>query len=494
MFIVYFEANIVYAIFQDLSKESRDISKYILEKLEDKNVPIFLHKRIKDFFTDNVQLGDNFKRQKEYISTLRTYIDSVDNKTHKNVYYLHLHIIPKDLKLIHNKTDNDKTIIDKVDELSLKIFTLYDSSESKKDTKLKTLKKIDGKTFLDLELSFYLQELNKLHNCLLTYKRSLKDKVICSDKDVGIMIDSLNNIENNPLKRYQFVTVPHQRDLIIFVYSLVIFLEKERIDYFVYNDLYKNLKNTISKINNYLLKISTSRHIKKEKVTFSSLQTFFNRYKNSKEIQKNKLIYNILESIFHNQLKEGVFISKSIDMTKMFEKIVENALKKEHSSNLFIGNETKKIITGVDPYKKHLNNINHLLETGNANKAKVMQYPDFLIRESLKEPFPNQNIYHILDAKYKLGKKLLLDRTMFWQVLIYSKLFNKDIENQNLIKKIIVYAKESSINLDDISNIKINDSESIDINKCDWYNNELVFNSQIGFIGMKTLSQLPDIE
>lgn len=491
MFLVHFEASTVYAVFQDLSKESRDISKYILEKLEDKNVPISLHKRIKDFFADNVQLGNNFKRQKDYISTLRAYIDSVDNETHKNVYYLHLHIIPKDVNLIYNKSDSDKTIIEKVDELSLKIFTLYDSLESKKDTKLKTLKKIDGKTFLDLELSFYLQELNKLHDHLLTYKRSLKDKVICSDKEVGIMIDSLNNVEHNPLKQYQFVKVAHQRDLITFVYSLVIFLEKERIDYFTDNDLYKNLKNTISKINNYLLKISTSSHIKKEKITFASLQKFFNRYKNSKEIQKNKLIYNILESIFHNQLREGVFISKSIDMTKMFEKVVENALKKEHSNRLFVGNETKKIITGEDPYKKHLNNINHLLEMGKANKAKVKQYPDFLIRESFGEPSLNQSIYHIIDAKYKLGKKLLLDRTIFWQVLIYSKLFNKDIENQALIKKIIIYAKESFINLNDISNIKINDTGVIDIDKCDWYSSEVIFDSQIGFIGMKTLNQVP---
>lgn len=483
MFLVHFEANTIYAVFQDLSEESKDIRKYILEKLQDKNVPISLHKRIKDFFIDNVELSSNFKRQKDYISTLRTYIDSVDSETHKNVYYLCLYIIPKDVNLTYNQVYSDKTIIEKVDILSLKIFTLYDSLERKKDIKLKALKKIDGKTFLDLELSFYLKELNKLHDYLLTYKRSLKDKVICSDKDVGIMIDSLNNIEDNPLKRYQFVKVAHQQDLITFVYSLVTFLEKERIDYFKENDLYKNLKNTISKINNYLLKISTSSHFKKEKITFASLQLFFNRYRNSKEIQKNKLIYNILESIFHNQLKEGVFISKSIDMTKMFEKVVEDALKSKYDDNLFIGEEPTRIIGEKPTEVDELNKINKLLKSKNEDekldKEYIGQFPDFLIKD--------ENVYHIVDAKYKLKDYLLKDRSMFWQVLIYSKLFNKKIEDQNLIKKIIVFAERSDINLDDVDKIAINSSGAIDIEKCNWYYDEMAFDSQIGFIGMKTL-------
>ena len=484
MFLTYFEDNTVYAIYQDLSDESKDISKHILEELQKLDVPISLHERIKNFFTDNKVLESNFSRQKAYISSLTTYIDVVNGKHHKNVYYLNLHILPKDIDLTYNKVYNAKTIIDKVDQLSLKIFTLYNDLQKKKDEKLKTLKNTTGKTFLDLELSFYLRELNRLHDYLLTYKRSLKDKIICSDKNVGIMIDSLNDLENNPLKQYQFVKVSHQKELITFVYSLVSFLEEERVNRFKENYLYKKLKNIISKINNYLLKISTSSHIKKEKVSFDSLQLFFNRYKNSKEVIKNPLIYNILELIFQNQLREGVFISKSIDMTKMFEQVIEDALDKKYGDHLFIGDETNKVITGkIEKDVKELNEINHLLESklndGELDKEHVSQFPDFLIKDS--------GIYHIIDAKYKLKNYLIKDRSMFWQVLIYSKLFNKCIINQNSIKKIIVFAKKSEIHLDNVEQIAINSLEAIDIDKCDWEYDELAFDSKIGFIGMRTL-------
>ena len=227
----------------------------------------------------------------------------------------------------------------------------------------------------------------------------------------------------------------------------------------------------------YLLKISTSRHIKKEVITFKTLQKFFNRYKSSKEVQKNKLIYNILELIFSNQLKEGAFISKSIDMTKMFEKVVENSLQNTYHDNLFIGKEPDRI-DGLEPFKSHLNKINYLLQ--NDKTLLVGQFPDFLIRD-------DSDIYHIVDAKYKLKDYLLKDRTMFWQVLVYSKLFNQSIEDHNSIKKIIIFAKHSNINLDHADKIAINSTESIQIEKCDWYYDEMVFGSKIGFLGVRTL-------
>ena len=292
-----------------------------------------------------------------------------------------------------------------------------------------------------------------------------------------MLVDSLNELEDDPLKRYQFVKVAHQQDLIIFVYSLLNFLEEERINYFKKHPLYSKLKNVLSKVNNYLLKISTSRHIKKEVITFKTLQKFFNRYKSSKEVQKNKLIYNILELIFSNQLKEGAFISKSIDMTKMFEKVVENSLQNTYHDNLFIGKEPDRI-DGLEPFKSHLNKINYLLQ--NDKTLLVGQFPDFLIRD-------DSDIYHIVDAKYKLKDYLLKDRTMFWQVLVYSKLFNQSIEDHNSIKKIIIFAKHSNINLDHADKIAINSTESIQIEKCDWYYDEMVFGSKIGFLGVRTL-------
>jgi len=486
MFEVYYESNTVYAVFQDLGSESgKDINKHISKKLQDYGVPRSIHKKIKNFFSDNKVLESNFSRQKAYISKLETYIDIVSDKHHKNTYRLNLYVLPKDINISYNKTEDIKIIMRKVEKLSFRIFTLYDSLQPKSDEKLKLLKTFKGQTFLDLELEFYLQELNKLHDHLMTYSRSLKNKVICSDKDVGILIDDLNQLEGNLLKRYQFVKVPHQKDLITFVYSLITFLEHERINYFQDSSSYIKLKNIISRINNYLLKISTSTHIKIEPITFKSLSKFFNRYKNSKEIQKNLLIYNILESIFHNQLKEGIFISKSIDMTKMFEQVVENSLSVKYEDNLFIGEEPKRITGKIDKDVEYLNSNNHLLESKSEDKKldkeHVGQFPDFLIKES--------DVYHIIDAKYKLKDYLIKDRTMFWQVLIYSKLFNKDITNQNTIKKIIVFAEKSEIDLNKVDQIAINSEGAIDIEQCDWEYDEKAFDSKIGFIGMRTLNQ-----
>mgnify|MGYP000886359406 CR=1 FL=1 len=169
-------------------------------------------------------------------------------------------------------------------------------------------------------------------------------------------------------------------------------------------------------------------------------------------------------------------------MTKMFEKVVENSLQETYHDNLFIGKEPDRI-NGLEPFKSHLNKINYLLENQNDKTPLVEQFPDFLIRDE-------SDIYHIVDAKYKLKDYLLKDRAMFWQVLVYSKLFNQRVENHDLIKKIIILAEYSDIKLDNADKITINSTEAIQIEKCDWYYDEMVFGSKIGFIGMKTLSQL----
>jgi len=163
----------------------------------------------------------------------------------------------------------------------------------------------------------------------------------------------------------------------------------------------------------------------------------------------------------------------------MFEKVVENALINTYDKHLYIGDESKKRITGEESYSQHLNRINYLLKDKD-DDSMVKQYPDFLVRD-------NSGIYHILDAKYKLKKDLYKDRAMFWQVLVYSKLFNQSITNQNRIKKIIVFAEHSEIDLDHIDNIAMNSTEAIQIENCDWYYNEMLFGSEIGFIGLKTL-------
>jgi len=480
MFLVHVEDNTIYVVFQDLTEESRDISAFISRELNcHKNIPLSLHNRIKSFFNENTKLNSNLERQKDYVSTLKIYIDIATEKQSKKVYYLNLFVLPKEIKITKNYEKCQcisKENIEKIERLSLRIFQLYNTQIEKKDIEFKSLKEFKGKSFLELELSFYEKELYRLHDHLLNYNRSLKDKVICSDKTVGIPLMDLNQLEGNPLKRYQLVKVAHQNDLIVFIYSLIIFLYEQRINNFKDEKLYKKLKTITEKIYNSLKKIATSRNLKYQTIKPSELKQFFARYKNSPEIQKNRRIYEILENIFSNQLKDGVFLSKSIDMTKMFETIIEKRLSKQYGKRLFVGDESSKRIKGDELYGPKLNKINFILE-GNKNK----QYPDYLILSGGR--------YHVLDAKYKLESTLMKDSNAFRQILIYARLFNKefttDLNNMKKIRKVILYAEKTVIDLDDFDVEKMNlDESEIDILRPTKIFIENVFDSDIYLTGI----------
>ena len=476
MLLVHVEGNNIYVIFQDLSEESRDIAAAISRKLNEKReVPPSLHNRIRDFFRDNIALSDNLTRQKAYVSTLRTYIDIVTEKRGKSVYYLNLYILPKDIRL--QNVSEDMVTIKKIEQLSLRIFQLYNSHVEKKDIEFQALKAFKGESFLDLELAFYLNELQRLHDHLLNYTRTLHDKIICSDKRVGIPVESLNLVEGNPLKRYQFVKVAHQSDLILFVYSLIHFLQQERISRFKEHELYAKLQTITSRIYNFLHKISTTRHLRYEQISTKTLERFFIRFQNSPEIRKNRRIFEILQNIFANQLKDGVFLSKSIDMTKMFEKVVAKRLSETYGDTLFRGEESEGKIRGKEPEATQLNEINFLLQKG--DKPLIRQYPDYLIKAGA--------IYHVVDAKYKLFDALMKDRAAFWQILIYAKLFNKGLIDQKQIHKIIIYAEKSKIDLTkfDSSHLEI-DLQRIDINASSMCLKENVFDTDIKLIGIQT--------
>ena len=474
MFLVHFEGNNIYVIFQDLSEESRDIAAAISRKLnEKKDMPPSLHNRIRDFFRDNAALSDNLARQKAYVSTLRTYIDIVSQKHAKTVYYLNLYILPKDIVL--QNASEDKESIEKIEKLSLRIFQLYNEQVEKKDIEFQALKAFKGKSFLDLELTFYLNELQRLHDHLLNYTRTLHDKIICSDKSVGIPVESLNQVEGNPLKRYQFVKVAHQSDLIVFVYSLIRFLQQERISTFKDHRLYPKLQAITSRIYNFLHKISTTRHLRYQQLSTGNLERFFSRFQNSPEIQKNRRIFEILKNIFANQLKDGVFLSKSINMTKMFEKMVAKRLSATYGDALYRGEESEGKIRGKEPDAKQLYEINFLLKEG--DKPLIRQYPDYLIKE--------EDVYHVVDAKYKLYDSLMKDRSAFWQILIYAKLFNKSVTDLEKINKVVLFAEKSNIDLnDDLGSLEI-DLKEIDIDRYSKSLNENVFDTEVRLISVK---------
>jgi len=455
MFLVEIEKQNIYLAFSDLTKH---LNESIKRELFNKNIDKKVVDKIIEFIKNN-SIDDNFKRQKNYVSNLTTYIDIMEDK-----YNLSVFILPKDIELINSKLSKIETF-KKIEKLSINIFKLYNRDIESKDIQFKGLKEFEGETFLELEAIFYKKELNRLYNYLLNYKRNLKDKIVCSDKKIGVEIEELNRLESNPLKNYQFVKIAHQEDLIIFIYSLIEFLKDKRLKIFENLSEYKEIKKIINKIYNFLRKISSSRHLKRDKITLDNLQNYFIKYKNLKEIQKNLIIYEIAKNIFNNQLKEGVFFLKKIDLTKMFEAIIYKKLS-GYGDNLYVGDENKKSIFNKE--NKKLDIKNNLLEDKN---NPIYQYPDYLIKEN--------NIFHIIDAKYKLKDNIFKNRDIFWQILIYSRLFNKNIDLQK-VKKIIIYAKKSKINIDKIENIDIN-SEKIDINKKEKFEiyNENVFDSKI---------------
>jgi len=415
MFVHFIENRNIYIAFSDLTKK-------IFEKIDKLKLDKSIKESIKDFIVKN-SLDDNLFRQKNYVNSLSTYIESIKN------YNLFIYIVPKEIELKNAK--NDKKTIKQIEKLTIQVFKLYASLVESKNIKYTKLKEYKGDSFLELELLFYVQQLNLLYNHLLNYKKNHKNIIICSDKIVGLKIDSLTTLEDNPLKNYQFIKQSHQKELVIFLYSLIKFFKETRVDIFKNEDKYRLLKNSINKIVNFLQKISDTKVITKEKIKKESLKAFFSKNKNKKELQQNKFIFDIAQKIFLNQLNDGVFFTQKIDLTRMFEIVVQKRLE-HYGDKLYIGDESKHKILGKD--SKNLNETNHLLDY----KYKIKQYPDFLIKDG--------DFYHILDAKYKLYKNLFKSRDIFWQILIYAKLFNK---NKNLlnIAKIIIYTNKLQLDV-----------------------------------------------
>jgi len=218
-----------------------------------------------------------------------------------------------------------------------------------------------------------------------------------------------------------------------------------------------------------------------ERVSKDNLSKYLQQYKNKKEIKDNRKIYEIITLIFYTQLNNDVQFFISMNLPKIFEQLVEKKLS-NYNDNLFIGDESNKSIVTSDKVKdESLNSINYLLKDA---PKKIKQYPDFLIRDNREE----NEIYHVIDAKYKLEKNILNEQDIR-QLLTYAILFNKEfsqnLRNQKEIKKIIIYAAKSNIDLAKIDDLKLN------INPLDIYNytnsyEENLFNSIIGFISIST--------
>ena len=482
MIIAHKRDNHLYLSFQDFKDKEKDIYSAI------KIFSIKSQKIIKDFLVLNF-FSDSLKRQNNYINAVSTYIDDIYDV--ETPYVFHLYILPKDLEITNMHNYKDDELVEKVEFLLVKLFKLFSQLLDTSERDIELFNNYNGDSFLQLEANFYIKKLDKIYSYLLNYKSNHKKTIICSDKKIGIEIDDLNFMEDNPLKNYQFIKKPYQKDLIIFIYSLVDFLKENRMKVFKdkYTSEYNKLINLVNRINNLLLKISSYKNIMNENIKKENLKKYFAKYKNTKEIKQNKQLYKIVKSIFYTQLENDIQFFTSINLTKVFEKIVEIKLS-NYNERLYIGDESSHRITSKNGHNTtHLNNINYLLNETKSPK----QYPDFLI----KDPFYAPSIYHIIDAKYKLIDSKKYDFNDIRQVLVYSVLFNKKysqkLENQKNIKKLIIFAKYSNIDLKDIDTINI-DTKKINILSCDSDCNtfiENLFDSEFKYIGINTITVVP---
>lgn len=474
MLLTHIRDNHLYLVFQDFEDKIEDIYKAI------KEFPYKASLEIKEILKENF-FADTLQRQMDYVNSISTYIDDISDEGKQ--YFFHLYILPKDINIDYNITDNDE-LISKIESLSFKLFQLY-TQLNIAERNIQLFEQNKGNNFLQLEANFYINKLDKLYSYLLNYKAHSKNKVICSDKRIGIEIDEINRLENNPLKKYQFIKVAYQKELIRFVYTTISFLKKYRIEIFrgKAKEEYRILIKLINKINNLLLKISSHKSMIDENVSKETLAKYLLQYKNKTEIKDNVRIYETITSMFYTQLNSDVQFFMSMDLPKIFEQLVEKKLR-NYSSDLFIGDESSKsIVTSAKVKDETLNSINFLLKSG----AKIKQYPDFLIKDNMDE----QEIYHVIDAKYKLEKNILNEQDIR-QVLTYAILFNKEYSaqliNQKNIKKFIIYAKSSNVDLGNIENICLN------VNEINIYNNndflvyeDNLFDSEIVFLGVNLL-------
>jgi len=476
MLLTHIQDNHLYLVFQDFEDKIEDIYKAV------KNFPYKASIEIKEILKENF-FTDTLQQQQNYVNSISTYIDDVSDDGKQ--YFFHLYILPKDINIIYNIRDKDE-LIDKIESLSFKLFQLYSPLDTRsRDVKLFEHNK--GKNFLQLEANFYINKLDKLYSYLLNYKAHSKNKVICSDKYIGVEIDELNRLESNPIKNYQFIKVAYQKDLIRFVYTTVLFLKRYRIAIFnsKSHDEYRILLKLINKINNLLLKISSHQNMVDERVSKENLFKYLRQYKNKKEIKENRSIYEIITSIFYTQLNNNVQFFMSINLPKIFEQLVEKKLA-HYGDSLFIGDESNRKIVNHQKIKDEaLSGINFLLKF----PSKIRQYPDFLIKDNVEE----QELYHVIDVKYKLEKNILNEQDIR-QILTYALLFNKEysaqLVNQKNIKKFIIYTKSSSVKLDNIERLSLN-IRNIDIfnedNRYLVYEDNL-FDSKIRFISIQFLT------
>jgi len=479
MILTHQNNNHLYLVIQDFEDDIEAV--YAAIKIFPDNTPKLIKKILyKNFFSDALQ------RQKNYISSISTYINGIYEGDSQ--YFFHLYILPKDLHISINEEDTCEQKIEKFEQLSIKLFRLY-SQLNTEEKNIEIFKHYRGDSFLQLEANFYIDKLDKLYSYLLNYKAHHTNKVICSDKKIGTEIDELNRLEDNPLKNYQFIKIAYQKELIRFLYSILSFLKRFRMEVFKltcaseFNILYKKM----NRINNLLLKISTHKDMVDDNIRKEQLSNYLKQNRNKIEIKKNRKIFTLIESIFYTQLSKDIQFFQSLDLPKIFEKIVEIKLI-EHIENLYIGTESgQKQITFLHNGNRdnHLNNINFLVKEN--NQRIKSQYPDFLIQDTIGTDI----IYHIVDAKYKL-KKHAVNEADIRQVLIYAMLFNKEysqvLENQKNIKKFIIYAHSSEIYLDNIENLQLN-IEPINVftTDPDITQEDNVMDSYIYYIGIQTL-------
>jgi hypothetical protein len=474
--------NNVYFIFQDKTfslkdnekKKKSTIETFIKEELKSlkKENPEInenkIYKNIKEIFDNNTNIKLNSERYKNYVSNLTTYIDNcyMDEQNNK-IFYLHIYILPSkefDIKIdITNKDKENgkeglKNKIKFLETLSLQIFKEYSKNIETKDIQFKALKNFNGNSFLELDIMFYYQKLKELYDILFSHNSNYITKVISDNKIIGIPIRELNLRNNNKQKIIQKVNVKNNNDIIIFIYSLLKYLEKHRLSVFENNEnispIFKKLKLLLKNIENKLLELSHNRL--QEEIIINKLESdktkkeinnYFKKYENNKEVLKNPEIFNKLKEIFNNLISDGTYVYKSIDIAKFFEKSINYYLLEkiinEFNNNLklFIGDENQK---SIYEYKNESNKYKGYLDNKlfSSKENKFGQFPDTLIINE------NNLINEIYDAKYYLLEDVVEKESIFLKIYEYKRFFQaqnkKYIENKMKSQSNCIKEKENT--------------------------------------------------
>jgi len=373
---------------------------------------------------NKIGLFNNLKRTKSYtIFNVLTLI----YKARK--YYITLNILPKNLNIINYREVSNVNLNNALKKLSYDIYSTYKVFNNSINKKLSYKENECSNIVFDnyiIEYSLLKKILLEVYKLETTKKISIK--TIKSSNTIGINNFVLNEIYKPKDGFIQDIIEKKE----IFKTNYLFLLKKKLEEYNSNIDKY-NLKQNIF-ILNQIINIMTNKTDKINNNVFL-LKTELDRLSSDVYIEK------LFKELYKNKLfdNEGVEVitTNIYDMSTIWEKFLENILRKYETASISVynGNKTNKL-------KK-----NYLF-----TNEYELKY-DFIVSETNNVTKEIKN--DIIDAKYKLPKKnykneILYDGNDARQVYIYLQSYNLQLLDKPL--GILIYPSVVDI---DISRYKL---------------------------------------